>query len=80
MQKNAKQVPKAMLMGVGAAFDFHAGTIDRAPEWAQRWGLEWFHRLLQEPGRLWKRYFVTNSLFIFFSLRDFLARLFRRSS
>jgi N-acetylglucosaminyldiphosphoundecaprenol N-acetyl-beta-D-mannosaminyltransferase len=80
MQENAKQVPKAMLMGVGAAFDFHAGTIKRAPEWAQRWGLEWVHRFLQEPVRLWKRYFVTNSLFIFFSLRDFLARLSRRSS
>lgn len=54
----------AVMIGVGAAFDYHAGTIQRAPLWMQRCGLEWFHRLCSEPGRLWKRYLVTNSLFI----------------
>lgn len=54
----------AVMIGVGAAFDYHAGTIQRAPLWMQRNGLEWLHRLLSEPGRLWKRYLVTNTLFI----------------
>jgi N-acetylglucosaminyldiphosphoundecaprenol N-acetyl-beta-D-mannosaminyltransferase len=55
---------QAVLIGVGAAFDYHAGTVKRAPLWMQRNGLEWSYRLLSDPRRLWKRYFVTNSLFI----------------
>jgi N-acetylglucosaminyldiphosphoundecaprenol N-acetyl-beta-D-mannosaminyltransferase len=54
----------AVMVGVGAAFDYHAGTLKRAPAWMQRAGLEWFHRLCSEPRRLWKRYLVTNTLFI----------------
>lgn len=54
----------AVMLGVGAAFDFHAGVVRRAPMWMQRHGLEWLHRLLSEPRRLWKRYLVTNSLFV----------------
>lgn len=54
----------AVMIGVGAAFDYHAGTIKRAPVWMQRSGLEWFYRLACEPRRLWKRYLVTNTLFI----------------
>ena len=49
---------------VGAAFDFHAKTKKTAPAWMQRCGLEWLFRLGQEPGRLWRRYLVTNSLFV----------------
>lgn len=64
----------AVMLGVGAAFDFHAGTIQRAPEWMQRSGLEWLHRLVSEPRRLWKRYLVTNTLFIMHTLRDLLGR------
>lgn len=59
-----------VMIGVGAAFDYHAGTIKRAPLWMQRNGLEWLHRLCSEPGRLWKRYFVTNTLFIFGAVRQ----------
>lgn len=55
---------KGVMVGVGAAFAFHAGTVKRAPLWMQNNGLEWFHRLVCEPRRLWKRYFVTNTLFI----------------
>ncbi len=55
---------RAVLVGVGAAFDFHAGTIRRAPPWMQRIGLEWLHRMASEPKRLWKRYLVTNSIFV----------------
>lgn len=65
MNQNSAALPGAMLMGVGAAFDFHAGFVKRAPRWMQRFGLEWLHRLSQEPGRLWKRYLTTNCLFIF---------------
>ncbi len=54
----------AVMIGVGAAFDFHAGTVQRAPAWMRDNGLEWLHRLASEPGRLWKRYLVTNTLFI----------------
>lgn len=54
----------AVMIGVGAAFDYHAGTIKRAPKWMQDCGLEWLHRLVSEPRRLWKRYLVTNTLFV----------------
>lgn len=54
----------AVMVGVGAAFDYHAGTIKRAPIWMQRNGLEWFYRLCTEPRRLWKRYLITNTLFV----------------
>lgn len=54
----------AVMIGVGAAFDYHAGTIKRAPKWMQNAGLEWLHRLCSEPRRLWRRYLVTNTLFI----------------
>lgn len=54
----------AVMVCVGAAFDFHAGVKKPAPEWMQRNALEWLFRLGQEPGRLWKRYLYTNSLFM----------------
>lgn len=60
----------AVMIGVGAAFDYHAGTIQRAPLWMQRNGLEWLHRLASEPGRLWKRYLVTNTLFVLGAIRQ----------
>lgn len=63
----------AVLVGVGAAFDYHAGTIKRAPLWMQRYGLEWLHRLSSEPRRLWRRYLVTNSLFIWHAARQLLS-------
>lgn len=62
----------AVMLGVGAAFDFHAGTVSRAPLWMREHGLEWLHRLASEPRRLWKRYLVTNTLFILLSARQLL--------
>lgn len=53
------------LIGVGAAFDYHSGAIRRAPQWMQNAGLEWFHRLLSEPKRLWRRYLVLAPRFVF---------------
>ncbi|MER1969081.1 WecB/TagA/CpsF family glycosyltransferase [Castellaniella sp. GW247-6E4] len=58
---------QAVMIGVGAAFDYHAGTVLRAPLWMQRYGLEWFYRLLNEPRRLWRRYLITNTLFIWYA-------------
>ncbi|WP_330361685.1 WecB/TagA/CpsF family glycosyltransferase [Butyrivibrio sp. XPD2006] len=55
-----------VMMGVGAGFDFHAGTIKRAPEWIQKIGFEWLYRLFQDPERLIKRYFVTNIKFLWY--------------
>jgi N-acetylglucosaminyldiphosphoundecaprenol N-acetyl-beta-D-mannosaminyltransferase len=53
-----------VLVGVGAAFDFHAGLVTQAPEWMQSAGLEWAYRLAQEPGRLWRRYLRYNPRFV----------------
>jgi N-acetylglucosaminyldiphosphoundecaprenol N-acetyl-beta-D-mannosaminyltransferase len=64
----------AVMIGVGAAFDFHAGTVTRAPEWMRNYGLEWLHRLASEPRRLWRRYLVTNILFIVGAARQLLFR------
>jgi N-acetylglucosaminyldiphosphoundecaprenol N-acetyl-beta-D-mannosaminyltransferase len=52
------------VMGVGGSFDVVAGHVKRAPLWMQEMGLEWFYRLLSEPGRMWKRYLVTNAVFL----------------
>lgn len=58
------------IMGVGGSFDVVAGKVTRAPLWMQKTGLEWFYRFLQEPRRMWKRYLVTNSLFIWYMLKE----------
>ena len=54
-----------VLIGVGAAFDFHTGTQAQAPGWMQRAGLEWLFRLAHEPRRLWRRYLIDNPWFLF---------------
>ncbi|MBN1672228.1 MAG: WecB/TagA/CpsF family glycosyltransferase [Kiritimatiellae bacterium] len=67
-------------VAVGAAFDFHAGTLKQAPSWMQRAGLEWAFRLLCEPRRLWRRYLLLNPLFVICILLQILglSRCFRR--
>ncbi len=67
----------AVLLGVGAAFDFHAGRIPQAPSWLQELGLEWAFRLVQEPGRLWRRYVRYNPWFVTSFAREWF-RLRRR--
>lgn len=61
-------------IGVGAAFDFAAGTVKRAPRWMQKAGLEWLFRLSQEPRRLWRRYLFVDSRFACYVLREKLRR------
>ena len=63
MAENWQSLAAGLLIGVGAAFDFHAGVRRQAPKWMQDRSLEWLFRLIQEPRRLFKRYAVTNSLF-----------------
>lgn len=69
---------RAVLIGVGAAFDYHAGTIKRAPPWMQQHGFEWLYRLGAEPRRLFKRYAITNFLFIIGFSRQMMLRTLSR--
>ena len=64
MVSHQKKINATALIGVGAAFDFHAGTKRRAPEWMQHVGLEWLFRLVTEPRRLGRRYLIDNSIFL----------------
>lgn len=79
MRAHKDQIPGVML-GVGAAFDFHAGAVKQAPSWLQRAGLEWAFRLAMEPKRLFKRYTTTNPVFIGLALTQIVAaKAFGRS-
>jgi len=53
-----------VMVGVGAAFDLHTGQIKDAPHWIKAVGMQWFHRLIQDPRRLWKRYLINNTCFL----------------
>ena len=68
MARHWEKLRPATLLGVGAAFDINAGVVRRAPAFMRALSLEWFYRLCQEPRRLWKRYLVTNTLFIYYLL------------
>jgi N-acetylglucosaminyldiphosphoundecaprenol N-acetyl-beta-D-mannosaminyltransferase len=67
-----------VIVGVGGSFDVLAGFIDRAPRWMQSLGFEWFWRLLMEPRKLWRRYLISNSEFIWLAGREVIARRFGR--
>lgn len=64
---------QAVMVGVGAAFDFHAGTVARAPAWMRGSGLEWLHRLGSEPSRLWRRYLINNLRFLLLAATQLLS-------
>lgn len=64
MAAHSNLLPGSVMIGVGAAFDFHTGRARQAPEWMRRKGLEWFYRLMTEPRRLWQRYLINNPLFV----------------
>jgi N-acetylglucosaminyldiphosphoundecaprenol N-acetyl-beta-D-mannosaminyltransferase len=61
-------------LGVGGLFDFYSGRIPRAPAWMRKMGMEWLYRFYREPGRLWKRYFVGNFVFMFRAFRERVKR------
>ncbi|AFY74633.1 exopolysaccharide biosynthesis protein, WecB/TagA/CpsF family [Synechococcus sp. PCC 7502] len=64
----------AVMIGVGAAFDFHGGQVTQAPRWMMGSGLEWLYRLRQEPQRLWRRYLINNPIFIILFLIQFIKQ------
>lgn len=74
MAAHVGKLSAPVLIGVGAAFDFHAGIKKQAPRWMQRNGLEWFFRLLMEPRRLWRRYLINNPSFVWLALLQMLGR------
>ena len=74
MARMRPQLRAPMLIGVGAAFDFHAGLVAQAPPWLGRHGLEWAYRLVREPRRLWRRYLRYNPRFMLAVGREYAAR------
>jgi len=74
--QNRAKLNTSILIGVGAAFDFLAGTKPQAPRWMQRSGLEWLFRFYHEPRRLWKRYLLGNPRFVFLLLKEAVFRKF----
>jgi N-acetylglucosaminyldiphosphoundecaprenol N-acetyl-beta-D-mannosaminyltransferase len=70
MAEHLGRIDAPAMIGVGAAFDFHAGLKKQAPAWMQQSGLEWFFRLATEPRRLWKRYLINNPAFVWLALQE----------
>jgi N-acetylglucosaminyldiphosphoundecaprenol N-acetyl-beta-D-mannosaminyltransferase len=73
MNEHCSQLNAAVLVGVGAAFDFHTGRVAQAPEWMRENGFEWLYRLLREPRRLWRRYLIYGSEFAVLVLQELLG-------
>jgi len=74
----APHLPGVALLGVGAAFDFLAGTKRQAPAWLQRAGLEWLFRLIREPRRLWRRYLWNNPAYLLLLAHQVIKGKLRR--
>lgn len=74
MMKAVRHLDHGVLLGVGAAFDFHAGRVKRAPAFMREYGLEWLYRLLSEPRRLWRRYLILAPLFVYRIAREEFSR------
>lgn len=74
LSKYSKAMEVPFTMGVGGSFDVVAGKVKRAPMWMQKLHSEWLYRLIQEPRRMWKRYFVTNSIFLGMILKEFFKQ------
>ena len=71
MYRNCGQLQVPVSLGIGVSFEFVAGTVPRAPRWMQRTGLEWLHRVVSEPKRLWKRYLAGNARFCYLIARQY---------
>lgn len=78
MYDNYKNIHKGIMFGIGAGFDYLAGNTKHAPQWMKNFALEWLYRLIQEPGRLWKRYFTTIPQFIFFASLELVGVKFKQ--
>lgn len=75
IQKYQKEIAVPVAFGTGASFDFWAGRFKRAPRWMQKYGLEWLFRLIQEPKRLWKRYLIGNTIFMWLVFKELLKKI-----
>lgn len=64
MQQFLPRLDTVLMFGVGAAFDYHTGRINDSPQWVKDAGMQWAHRLVQDPRRLWKRYIISNTAFL----------------
>ncbi len=80
LNKYSQKIGIPFTMGVGGSFDVVAGKVKRAPQWIQKIHSEWIFRLIQEPKRMWKRYFVTNSIFAIMLLKEFLKQKIKGKS
>ena len=79
MLANRDKLPGVVMIGIGAAFDFHTNRVERAPVWMREHGLEWLHRLASEPNRLWRRYLVLAPRFLIASLAETAALRMHKS-
>ncbi len=70
MWKHQEKIHSTIMLGVGAGFNFFAGTLDKAPEWMEKASLEWLYRLLKEPKRLWRRYIIGGAKWILYNLQS----------
>ena len=76
-----KEKIHSCMIGLGGAFEVYADVKERAPQWMQEYSLEWVYRLIQEPGRLWKRYLTTNIPFVFLLLKQlFIVRFLKKET
>jgi len=80
MQHHRDQLDVPVMVGVGAAFDFIAGTKKQAPKWMRQVGLEWLFRLFSEPRRLWKRYLVGNTQFVYLLIKHAITARLRKKA
>lgn len=71
MYENYTKLNRGVMIGIGAGFNYLSGKTKHAPGWMKEYALEWLYRLIQEPGRLWRRYLVTNTLFLWFVFLEF---------
>jgi N-acetylglucosaminyldiphosphoundecaprenol N-acetyl-beta-D-mannosaminyltransferase len=74
MAEHVGRLGVPVMLGVGAAFDFHAGIKRQAPRWIGQSGLEWLFRLVTEPRRLWRRYLINNPTFLYLAMRQIMGR------
>ena len=74
MMEHCERINGTVMLGVGAAFDFFAGTLDKAPEWVAQSGFEWLYRLMKEPKRLWRRYVLGGFKYLYYSVEAKLKK------
>lgn len=77
LSRYLREMNVPFVMGVGGTFDIVAGKTNRAPLWMQKLGFEWLFRLIQEPKRLWRRYLIGNTIFIFILLKELIKKIFK---